>query len=117
MTQARLEKLYSAMAQSKLDAVAINPGPTFAYLTGVSFHLMERPVVMFFSQGKDPAFILPELETPKLELLPYKTQAFPYGEIPGECRIYTRDVHAACVHLTPQSVRKTAHAVFCGSIN
>ena len=84
MTHARLEKLYDAMAAANLDAVAINPGPTFAYLTGVSFHLMERPVVMFFRPGKDPAFILPELETPKLELMPYKTQAFPYGEIPGE---------------------------------
>jgi len=84
MPHARLEKLYNAMAVSKLDAVAINPGPTLTYLTGLSFHLMERPVVMFFTPGKDPAFILPELETPKLGHLPYKVQAFPYPELPGE---------------------------------
>lgn len=84
MTHPRLEKLYKAMAESRLDAVAINPGPTLSYLTGLGFHLMERPVVMFFAPGRDPAFILPELETPKLEQLPYKVQAFPYPELPGE---------------------------------
>jgi Xaa-Pro dipeptidase len=84
MNNARLEKLYSAMITSGLDAVAINPGPTFTYLTGLSFHIMERPVVMFFAPGKDPAFILPELETPKLEQLTYKVQAFPYSENPEE---------------------------------
>lgn len=84
MTYPHLEKLYHAMAASRLDAVAINPGPTLAYLTGLSFHLMERPVVMFFVPGQDPALILPELEAPKLEHLPYKAQAYPYPELPGE---------------------------------
>lgn len=84
MTNARLEKLYTAMTASQLEAVAINPGPTLAYLTGLSFHLMERPVLMLFSPGKDPAIILPELETLKLGQLPYKAQAFPYQELPSE---------------------------------
>jgi Xaa-Pro dipeptidase len=84
MTIARLEKLYNAMAASRLDSVAINPGPTLSYLTGLTFHLMERPVVMFFTPGKDPAIILPELESPKLGQLPYKAQAFPYPELPAE---------------------------------
>lgn len=84
MTHARLEKLYHALAASQLDAIAINPGPTLAYLTGLSFHLMERPVLMFFAPGKNPAIILPELETPKLAYLPYQAQAFPYSEQPGE---------------------------------
>ncbi|MCX6078177.1 MAG: aminopeptidase P family protein [Chloroflexi bacterium] len=84
MTHPRLEKLYNAMAASGLEAVAINPGPTLAYITGLSFHLMERPVVMFLTPGKDPAIILPELESPKLGHLPYQAQAFPYPELPGE---------------------------------
>ena len=95
MNQARLEKLYSAMTAAKLDAVAINPGPSFAYLTGLSFHLMERPTVMFFSPGKDPAIILPELETPKLAQLAYKAQAFPYPELPGEwIKAFKNGIHA-----------------------
>ncbi len=42
----RLAQLQTAISQAGLDAVALNPGPTFTYLAGVSFHLMERPVVM-----------------------------------------------------------------------
>jgi Xaa-Pro dipeptidase len=44
MTSARLEKLHASLRTSGLDAVAINPGPTLTYLTGLHFHLMERPV-------------------------------------------------------------------------
>ena len=84
MTHPRLEKLYKAMAESNLDAVAINPGPTLTYLSGLNFHLMERPVVMFFVPGRDPVIILPELESAKLGQLPYKVHAFPYGEKPDE---------------------------------
>lgn len=79
----RLEKLYIAMEQSGLDAVALNPGQTLAYLTGLSFHLMERPVVMFFVPGKDPALVLPELEMLKLQELAYRVEAFPYPEDPS----------------------------------
>jgi Xaa-Pro dipeptidase len=84
MTHPRLEKLYNAMNAAGLEALALNPGPTLAYLTGLSFHLMERPVVMFLAPGKDPAIILPELETPKLSHLPYPAQGFPYSELPDE---------------------------------
>ncbi len=84
MTNAHLEKLYNAMEASKLDSIAINPGPTLSYLTGLSFHISERPVVIFFTPGKDPAIILPDLETPKLARAPFAMQAFPYSELPNE---------------------------------
>jgi Xaa-Pro dipeptidase len=80
----RLEKLYTALAQSGLDAVVINPGPTLTYLTGLKFHLMERPVVLLVAQGKDPVIVLPELESLKANLFPYKVNAFTYGENPSE---------------------------------
>jgi Xaa-Pro dipeptidase len=84
MTQARLDKLTASLQTSGLDAVILNPGPTMKYLTGVAFHLMERPVVLLVAPGKDPALILPELELPKVDLFPYKIQAFAYGENPSE---------------------------------
>jgi Xaa-Pro dipeptidase len=84
MTHQRIEKLYTAMTAAGLEALAVNPGPSLSYLTGLSFHLMERPVVMFFSPGKDPALVLPELEAPKLAHMPYPARAFPYPELPGE---------------------------------
>jgi Xaa-Pro dipeptidase len=83
MTQARLERLHTALVQAGLDAAALNPGPTLTYLTGLKFHLMERPVVLLIAQGKDPAIVLPELEMPKVSLFPYKVNAFAYGENPA----------------------------------
>ncbi|MBI5822545.1 MAG: aminopeptidase P family protein [Chloroflexi bacterium] len=84
MTQARLDKLTASLFNSGLSAVAINPSPTLTYLSGIGFHLMERPVVLFVSPGQDPVLILPELELPKVDLFPYKIQAFAYGENPSE---------------------------------
>ena len=84
MTLARLNNLTASMRTSKLDAVILNPGPTLMYLTGVHFHLMERPVVLFVAPGQDPVLVLPELELPKMELFPYKVQAVAYGENPSE---------------------------------
>lgn len=80
MTQERLDKLTASLLNSGLDAVALNPGSTLKYLTGIEFHLMERPVVLLAAPHKDPALILPQLELPKVDLFPYKIQAFPYGE-------------------------------------
>jgi Xaa-Pro dipeptidase len=84
MTTSRLEKLQTALQQAGLDAVALNPGPMLTYLTGLRFHLMERPVVLLVALGKPPVILLPELEAPKLELFPYKVDAFQYGENPAE---------------------------------
>jgi len=70
------------MGQAGLDAVAINPGPTFTYLTGTHFHLMERPVVLLVPGEGDPAVVLPEFEQAKVADFPYKVNAFPYDENP-----------------------------------
>jgi Xaa-Pro dipeptidase len=79
----RLDKLYAELKKAGMDAVALNPGPTLSYLSGLRFHLMERPVVMLFAPGQTPAIILPELEMQKVKQLPYPVQAFAYGETPS----------------------------------
>ncbi|MBI1793656.1 MAG: aminopeptidase P family protein [Chloroflexi bacterium] len=84
MTSSRLDQLNASLRTFKLDAVALNPGPTLTYLTGLHFHLMERPVVLLYAVGKDPVIVLPELEMPKANLFPYKVNAFAYGENPAE---------------------------------
>jgi len=63
----RMEKLFAELKGAGLDAVAINPGPTLTYLSGLRFHLMERPVVMFLAAGRNPAIVLPELEMQKVK--------------------------------------------------
>ncbi len=80
MNPSRLEKLSASLRTSGLDALALNPCPSLVYLTGLHFHLMERPVVVVFTPEAPPALILPELEMLKVEGLPVR--AFPYGENP-----------------------------------
>ncbi len=84
MTVARLERLRAALAQAGLEAVALNPGATLTYLSGLRFHLMERPLVLLVAVHRNPALILPVLEMPKVSLFPYTVSAFPYGENPSE---------------------------------
>jgi len=79
----RLDKLVLELSQAGLDAVALNPGPTLNYLSGLRFHLMERPVVVLFAPGQSPAIILPELELQKVRQIPYAVQVFAYGEAPS----------------------------------
>ena len=78
----RFDKLAASLRTSNLDAVILNPGPTLTHLTGLYFHLMERPVVLLFAPGQTPAIVLPELEMQKMNGQPYTP--FPYGENPAE---------------------------------
>ena len=84
MTQSRFDKLNASLQGSDLDAVILNPGPTLTHLTGLHFHLMERPVVLLFAKDQIPAIILPELELQKVASLPYDLQVFAYPENPSE---------------------------------
>lgn len=83
MTQSRFDRLNASLRASGLEAVILNPGPTLTYLSGLSFHLMERPVVLLFAKDQIPAIVLPELELQKVASLPYELQVFPYPENPS----------------------------------
>jgi len=80
----RQERLAHVIKAAGLDALALNPGPSLVYLTGLHFHLMERPVVLLFTPGDIPRLVLPELEVGKTTRLPYPLQALTYGENPHE---------------------------------
>src|SRR5215211_1191549 len=84
MTQSRFEKLNASLQTADLDAVILNPGPTLTHLTGLRFHLMERPVVLLLAKDQVPAIVLPELELQKVASLPYDLQVFAYPENPSE---------------------------------
>jgi len=84
MTHSRFDKLNASLQTSELDAVILNPGPTLTYLSGLHFHLMERPMVLLFAQDQVPALVLPELELQKVASLPYELQVFAYPENPSE---------------------------------
>jgi Xaa-Pro dipeptidase len=84
MTASRLSRLTASLQASGLDALALNPGPSLVYLTSLPFHLMERPVVAFFTADGRMAVVLPELELRKLDGLDFPVQGFSYGENPAE---------------------------------
>jgi len=79
----RLEKLSEVIEKAGLDAVVINPGATLSWLTGANFHLMERPVVMFFVPGRDPVLVLPTLDMLTAQQISYHVDIFPYAEDPS----------------------------------
>ncbi len=84
MIHSRFDKLNASLQTSDLDAVILNPGPTLTYLSGLHFHMSERPVVLLYAKDQDPALVLPELELQKVASLPYKLQVFAYPENPSE---------------------------------
>lgn len=79
----RLEKLKNLLKHHDYDAVALNAGPMLTYLTGMHFHLSERPVVALFCPDADPVIVLPELEKAKLDGAPFSMKTCTYGENPS----------------------------------
>lgn len=82
MTTSRLERLYMLFNASGLDAVALNPGPSLTFLTGLNFHLMERPTILVIAPPAQPAIIVPELELQKLQHARIPLTPFTFGDNP-----------------------------------
>lgn len=83
MNTERMKKLVSLMKKHSLEGVALNPGPSLRYLTGLEFHLMERPTVLLTSASGESAIILPVLEKAKLPEETPLFYAFTYGDDPA----------------------------------
>ena len=79
----RQEKIAALLPALGVQALALNPGPSLVYLTGLHFHLSERPVVALVAPGQPLTLVLPELELGKASGLPYDVRPFPYGEDPA----------------------------------
>ncbi len=95
-----------ALAESQgLDALALMPGPNLVYLTGMHYHLSERPVLLVLPVDASPAVILPELEAGKAEAEGFKT--FSYSDIEG----YLMAFHEACVSLQLAEARVGVEAL------
>jgi Xaa-Pro dipeptidase len=61
----RRARLADLVARQNLGAIAVVPGVNFVYLTGLHFHLMERPTLMFVGRDGAISAIMPELERQK----------------------------------------------------
>ncbi|MFU8773538.1 MAG: M24 family metallopeptidase, partial [Anaerolineales bacterium] len=80
--QRRQTRLYEILTTQGFDSLALNAGPSITYLTGLHFHLSERPVVALFRPGFPPAIVLPELEAGKVEGIQFPLLPYTYGEDP-----------------------------------
>src|SRR4051812_2945572 len=66
-SSSRLGRLRAAMEKADLEVAALVPGPSFYFLTGVHFHLMERPTLLFVAQDGAMHAIIPVLERTRWE--------------------------------------------------
>jgi Xaa-Pro dipeptidase len=111
MIDQRLAHLHDLLGELKVDAAAFNPGPSLTYLTGMQFHLMERPTVLIVKPGIPPVIILPELEAGKLADSRIEVQPFPFGDNPaGWPRVFAdalahADLARAVVAIEPTRIR------------
>jgi Xaa-Pro dipeptidase len=76
----RTRRLSESIGEAELDTFAVIPSPTLFYLSGLSFHLMERPVVAFFRSAGQPILVLPKLELSKAESGSLDFEFIPYEE-------------------------------------
>ncbi len=101
----RVRRLLTRAESQGLDALALMPGPNLGYLTGMHYHLSERPVLLILSVDDSPAVILPELEAGKAEAEGFTT--FAYSDTEG----YLMAFHEACVSLQLAEARVGVEAL------
>lgn len=82
MTKERFSHLYDLLQTSGFDALAVNPGPTLTYLTGLRFHISERPTILLIAPPDSLGLVLPELEISKASSSSIQIQLFPYNDNP-----------------------------------
>lgn len=83
MLKSRLLRLDKLMASNEIDAIVLNPGQSLVYLTGLHFHLMERPTLFVYQRGEAPLLILPDLESAKLASISMPMSVHTFGDDPG----------------------------------
>lgn len=85
MNRFKLRQARTLELLSEVDVVsaAVVPGPNMLYLTGLEFHLSERPVLGFVTRDRPPHFVLPHLEAAKLADAEFATESFPYTDEAG----------------------------------
>ncbi len=66
----RIQRLTNRMEATGVDCLAVVPGPNMLYLTGLHFHLSERPVIAFFPAAGRPVLLAPGFEAIKTEHAP-----------------------------------------------
>lgn len=107
MHRKRLDRLIEQASADGFDALALVPGPNLFYLTGLSFHLSERPILALFPLDGPPAIVLPALEAVKVDGADVKMDTFSYSDEEGHASAYLR----ACTALKLEDATIGAEAL------
>lgn len=78
----RRYRLTRVLQETGMRAVALLPGSSLFYLTGLRFHMMERPILALFTDRGEAALVAPELERSRIESR-FAGYLFFYGEDPN----------------------------------
>ncbi len=82
MENIRLNKISAEMDKSGIDTLVLNPGASLYYLTGLEFHLSERPIVFILVRPNRCGIVLPELEQGKLLSSKFPIKTYSYSDDP-----------------------------------
>jgi Xaa-Pro dipeptidase len=83
MTHPRVQTLFEIVKSAGVDAIALIPGANLQYVIGLDFHLMERPLVVFFAPGQDPVAVAPTLEQDRLAECGFPVRVFAWSDAEG----------------------------------
>lgn len=76
----RIETLQKFMLENKIPLVAVTAGPDLQYLTGLDFHISERPAILLLAASGQSHLVHPQLESEKVKSCKFPLVSFPYGE-------------------------------------
>jgi Xaa-Pro dipeptidase len=96
----RRQRLAKVAGAQGLGAIAFVPGANFTYVSGLHFHLMERPTLMFITAGDQVLGIIPELEREKWSATYPDAQTFYWQDVNG----YQHAFAAAATALHGQTI-------------
>jgi Xaa-Pro dipeptidase len=91
----RLAELTGRANANGLDGVVLMPGPNLQYISGLSFHLSERPILALFPSQGTPAIVLPALEAGRVQSAACEMNVFAYTDEEG----HRGATQAACAAL------------------
>jgi len=86
MVTQRLEKVRQRLAAQAIDCLALVPGSSLRYLTGMNFILLERPFITFIpaDDSSETVLVIPELEVPTWKRrAPFEARIFAWGDESG----------------------------------
>jgi len=121
MYSKRLQRIFRSLEYLDIDALALNAGPSLTYLTGLHFHLMERPVVLLIKPGSAPVLILPELEQKKLHQAQFQLDAYTYPENPDKWgAVFTKGLEklqltGKSIGIEPRQLRLLEYNYLCSA--